>query len=543
MKYRGFSFNINEAFWREMHKHIDNYNLVTTVDIHGKYRYSEIMITDDSFDMSTDYISSRRLIWGNLYIFKSYNTFKHEVNNYSKESKDKLIDNIDSFNGANNKDINRFNLFVFYNNLQRKIIYVTGFPMLDCDEDVKVLNSYQLKSKEILAKIPKNDYKHLIYIYSNDRIIPLDNLHLALFPKNSNQILIYFDTYNDIFDYPSCLLKNIMFNISNRIESKIRINLICIRELNGNYDQSYVYDIEIDRSFKKICKHNYGILTKTKMISNTSDTPTSTNILVLGLGSIGSAIIEKLITNMDKNINYTIVDNSTVSLDDLNGNLMYSQNDIGRYKTDIIKEFITLAVESMKISVNTHRTTIPTVGSFCSRNTKDIRDLDNIKNLIKESDIVFCNINNRRTMWIVTLLAKMFDKICITSSAGLGYEVIYQGTLGDEEVGFELGCSFCDNNSFENKSVNLPQLSMRKYTSEIAQHAFTLLTTKKTEETVENNQIIGNHCNHSEYSVQQLNDCIACSAHMQGKILENDKIMMNCLQSALFIISQSKIYD
>jgi len=62
------------------------------------------------------------------------------------------------------------------------------------------------------------------------------------------------------------------------------------------------------------------------------------NVLVIGLGGVGSYAVEGLIRSGIENI--TIVDNDRISITNLNRQLMTYQNNIGKYKTDEIERRI-----------------------------------------------------------------------------------------------------------------------------------------------------------------------------------------------------------
>lgn len=61
-------------------------------------------------------------------------------------------------------------------------------------------------------------------------------------------------------------------------------------------------------------------------------------VLVVGLGGVGSYAVEALIRSGISDI--TIVDNDTISITNLNRQLMTYQNNIGKYKTDEIEKRI-----------------------------------------------------------------------------------------------------------------------------------------------------------------------------------------------------------
>lgn len=62
------------------------------------------------------------------------------------------------------------------------------------------------------------------------------------------------------------------------------------------------------------------------------------NVLVIGLGGVGSYAVEALVRSGIENI--TIVDNDKISLSNLNRQLMTYHNNIGKYKTDEIEKRI-----------------------------------------------------------------------------------------------------------------------------------------------------------------------------------------------------------
>lgn len=91
-------------------------------------------------------------------------------------------------------------------------------------------------------------------------------------------------------------------------------------------------------------------------------------VLVIGLGGVGSYAVEGLIRSGIENI--TIVDNDTISLTNLNRQLMTYRSNIGKYKTDEIEKRILSINPNCKITKIT-----------------DFINLDNINNLFSSSDI------------------------------------------------------------------------------------------------------------------------------------------------------------
>ena len=71
------------------------------------------------------------------------------------------------------------------------------------------------------------------------------------------------------------------------------------------------------------------------------------NVLVIGLGGVGSYAVEALIRSGIENI--TIVDNDTISITNLNRQLMTNHENIGKYKTDEIEKRIKLINPNVNI--------------------------------------------------------------------------------------------------------------------------------------------------------------------------------------------------
>ena len=83
-----------------------------------------------------------------------------------------------------------------------------------------------------------------------------------------------------------------------------------------------------------ICKENLNKI-KTK------------HILVIGLGGVGSYVVESLIRSGIENI--TIVDFDKIDISNLNRQLMTNLNNIGKLKTDEIEKRILMINKNVKI--------------------------------------------------------------------------------------------------------------------------------------------------------------------------------------------------
>ena len=72
------------------------------------------------------------------------------------------------------------------------------------------------------------------------------------------------------------------------------------------------------------------------------------NVLIIGLGGVGSYAVEALVRSGISNL--IIVDNDTISLSNLNRQLMTYHSNIGKYKTDEIEKRILSINPNVKIT-------------------------------------------------------------------------------------------------------------------------------------------------------------------------------------------------
>ena len=95
-------------------------------------------------------------------------------------------------------------------------------------------------------------------------------------------------------------------------------------------------------------------------------------ILVIGLGGVGSYAVEALIRSGISDI--TIVDNDTISLTNLNRQLMTYHNNIGKYKTDEIEKRILDINPKCKIKKVTKFITLDNINELFNDNYDYIVD-------------------------------------------------------------------------------------------------------------------------------------------------------------------------
>ena len=86
------------------------------------------------------------------------------------------------------------------------------------------------------------------------------------------------------------------------------------------------------------------------------------NVLVIGLGGVGSYAVEALIRSGIENI--TIVDSDKIEISNLNRQLMTYQNNIGNYKTDEIKKRILMINPRVKVKKITEHITLDNINTL-----------------------------------------------------------------------------------------------------------------------------------------------------------------------------------
>lgn len=95
-------------------------------------------------------------------------------------------------------------------------------------------------------------------------------------------------------------------------------------------------------------------------------------VLVIGLGGVGSYAVEALIRNGIQDI--TIVDNDTISLSNLNRQLMTYQSNIGKFKTDEIEKRIISINPNCKVTKITRFITLENINELFNKDYDYIVD-------------------------------------------------------------------------------------------------------------------------------------------------------------------------
>lgn len=87
------------------------------------------------------------------------------------------------------------------------------------------------------------------------------------------------------------------------------------------------------------------------LIGNKINDIKNKNILVVGLGGVGSYTVESLIRSGIENI--TLIDNDIIDITNLNRQLMTNTTNVGKYKTEVFESRIKLINPNVKITKKT----------------------------------------------------------------------------------------------------------------------------------------------------------------------------------------------
>jgi ubiquitin-like modifier-activating enzyme ATG7 len=203
-------------------------------------------------------------------------------------------------------------------------------------------------------------------------------------------------------------------------------------------------------------------LMKWRMIPNLEvDLLKSTKVLLLGAGTLGCNVARTLLGWGIRKI--TIVDNGVVSYSNPVRQPLFTLKDCnsgdgggGRAKALAAAEALSLIAAD--VEAKGYILSIPMPGHSESRESLDgcVEQLDN---LVQDSDVVFLLTDTRESRWLPTVLAAAHDKVLINTALGLdSWLVMRHGgdtTMNDSR----LGCYFCNDvvapeNSMKNRTLD-----------------------------------------------------------------------------------------
>ena len=146
---------------------------------------------------------------------------------------------------------------------------------------------------------------------------------------------------------------------------------------------------DLDRYSKQIILKKFGIIGQKKVISS--------KVLIIGMGGLGCPLALYLAGLGVGKIG--IVDNDKIELSNLNRQIIYNSNDIGKYKVDIAKKRIkninkNIFIKSYKLRL----------------------DKNNILNIIKDFDIICDGTDNFETRLLINDFCLKMRKVLISAA-------------------------------------------------------------------------------------------------------------------------------
>ena len=146
---------------------------------------------------------------------------------------------------------------------------------------------------------------------------------------------------------------------------------------------------DLDRYSKQIILKKFGIIGQKKVISS--------KVLIIGMGGLGCPLALYLAGLGVGKIG--IVDNDKIELSNLNRQIIYNSNDIGKYKVDIAKKRIkninkNIFIKSYKLRL----------------------DKNNILNIIKDFDIICDGTDNFETRLLINDFSLKMKKVLISAA-------------------------------------------------------------------------------------------------------------------------------
>ena len=146
---------------------------------------------------------------------------------------------------------------------------------------------------------------------------------------------------------------------------------------------------DLDRYSKQIILKKFGIIGQKKVISS--------KVLIIGMGGLGCPLALYLAGLGVGKIG--IVDNDKIELSNLNRQIIYDYNDVGKYKVDVAKKRIkninkNIFIKSYKLRL----------------------DKNNILNIIKDFDIICDGTDNFETRLLINDFSLKMRKVLISAA-------------------------------------------------------------------------------------------------------------------------------
>ncbi len=165
-------------------------------------------------------------------------------------------------------------------------------------------------------------------------------------------------------------------------EKVVSVQLESNRKMKINYDH-------VKRFQKQIMLKKIGLVGQKKILS--------ANVLIIGMGGLGCPLLIYLASSGVGKIG--IVDFDKVELSNLNRQTLFKRNDIGKFKVDMAKKWITKINKNIKLSI-----------------FKKKINSNNIKSILSQFDIICDGTDNFKSRYLINDYCVKNKKLLISAA-------------------------------------------------------------------------------------------------------------------------------
>lgn len=513
LKFTQLSINADLGFWSRLYDNkLNHYKTkkIRTDIVADVKRYNHKTIIQLSSESFEDGINGKtiheRILKGDIYIVNTTEDLNKVFEIQNTSIMENMWFNINSGMALNNHQmLNKMTMSVYIDLKNYRFIFWIAFPVFKMGYNLKIHNRTSLKRltsevervnirEQIRTSWEMIDCDTEFFVYTGNSVDPLTLDHIDDY---LDELIVIANDMGCNEKHPSWLVRNLLFTLAYHITRPLALSLICYREDEvGNIDDSPCFDIYLTPTLtSELVYGDNGIplyhngfvqLSSKKGKPGLRDISSSMDInkltesaldmnnrlmkwrvapdldlekishkkcLLIGAGTLGCHVARNLMAWGIKHI--TFLDCGTVSYSNPARQSLYFQDDIGKSKAE------TAAINLKKIYGNIKsygiNMKVPMPGYRSDDEAELHKTLSKFADIINEHDVIFLLTDTRESRWLPTLLAKSYDKLCLTAAIGFDtFVAVRHGRMFDEE-GDDLGCYFCtDSLDISNTMINAP---------------------------------------------------------------------------------------
>jgi ubiquitin-like modifier-activating enzyme ATG7 len=514
LKFTQLKVNADLGFWSRLYDNkLNEYrsNKIRT-DIHGEIkRYGEKTVIQLSSESFEDAVNGRtvhdRIIKGDIYVVNTTEDLKTAFDIQNKSIMENMWSSIKNGMALNDHQLlNKMSISVYVDLKNYRFIYWIAFPVFKISYDIKQHMRTSLKKvlpleaerinirDQIRTSWDILDSDTECFVYHNNNIEPLTNEHIDDY---LTELILFVNDMGCNDNNPSWLVRNLLFTLAYHISKPLALSLICYREnevgliddspcfdlyltpllisellynndnvpvyyngfcqLSGKKGKPGLRDISSSMDINKLSESALNMnnkLMKWRVAPNLDlENIANQKCLLIGAGTLGCHVARNLMAWGITQI--TFVDCGTVSYSNPARQSLYFQDDIGKNKAE------TAAINLKKIYGNVEpkgiNMKVPMPGYRTDNKTELQETLEKFVNIIMAHDVIFLLTDTRESRWLPTLLAKLYNKLCLTAAIGFDTFVAVRHGRMLGESGDDLGCYFCtDSLDISNTIINAP---------------------------------------------------------------------------------------